>query len=171
MSDVVIQSANHKQNIPTYLPLADAAKKFGMSRTVLTQMIRSGKIEAVQLPSGELLVAAEDNGGKPRTKQRIITEKFAHLRGQTINAYAAQKEYSIRYQNFIKWARSGYIEIIYEEEGRLVEMDAADVAYCAYIYNQKKTDYGGRIAGVRIFDDDGNPYELKYPDLSAKRRE
>jgi hypothetical protein len=171
MANAIAQSADLKQNIPTYLPLADAAKKFGMSRKVLTQMIQTGKIEAVQLPSGELLVAAEDNGSKPVSKQEIIAEKFSNLSGQTINAYAAQKEYGIRYQNFIKWARSGYIEIIREEEGRLVEMDAADVAYCAHVYNQKKVEYGGNIAGVRIFDDDGNPYQLKYPDLSARRRE
>ncbi len=49
-------------------------------------------------------------------------------------------------------------------------MDASDVAYCAYVYKQKKVEYGGNVAGVRIFDKNGNPYQLKYPDLSAKRR-
>ena len=170
MPNSVSQTINVKQTIPTYLPLADAAKKFGLPQKVLTQMIQTGKIEAVQLPSGELLVSAEDNGNTSKTKQEIIAELFSHLSGQTINAYAAQKEYSIRYQNFIKWARSGYIEIVHEEEGRLIEMDSADVAYCAHVYNQKKAEYGGNVAGVRVFDEDGNPYQLKYPDLSAKRR-
>lgn len=50
-------------------------------------------------------------------------------------------------------------------------MDAADVAYCAYVYGQKKAEYGGRVAGVKLFDEEGNPYEVKYPDLSARRRE
>lgn len=59
---------------------------------------------------------------------------------------------------------------ILREENRLLEMDAADVAYCAYVYSQKKAEYGGNIAGVRLFDKEGNPYEVKYPDLSAKRR-
>jgi predicted site-specific integrase-resolvase len=166
-----LQKTSSELNVPTYLPLSDAARKFSLSEKALTQLVKTGKIEAVQLPSGELLVAAEYNGGKPLTKQEIISERFSHLRGKTINAYAAQKEYGIRYQNFIKWARSGYIEIIHEDEGRLVEMDAADVAYCAYMYKRKKAEYDGNIAGVRIFDDDGNPYRLKYPDLSAKRRE
>lgn len=163
-------SAVRDLNVPTYLPLTEAAEKHNVSENVLTQMIQAGKIGAVQLPSGEVLVSAENNNQKPRAKEEIIAEKFAYLRGQTINAYMAQKKYDIRYQNFIKWARSGYIQIINEEEGRLIEMDAADVAYCAYIYNEKKKEYNGNIAGVRIFDKSGNPYKLKYPDLSAKRR-
>ena len=165
------QNTTSELNVPTYLPFSDAAIRLRLSEKALTQLVKAGKIEAVQLPSGELLVAAENNGGKTQNKQKIISERFSHLRGQTINAYAAQKEYGIRYQNFIKWARAGYIEIIHEDEGRLVEMDAADVAYCAHMYHRKKAEYGGNIAGVRIFDDDGNPYQLKYPDLSAKRRE
>jgi predicted site-specific integrase-resolvase len=156
-------------HIPTFIPLAEAAQKYNLSEKALTQLIQTGKIEAVQLPTGELLVAAESNGQKPRTKEEIIAEKFAHLRGQRINAYMAQQTYGIRYQNFIKWARAGYIGILHEEE-RLIEMDAADVAYCACIYNQKKEEYGGRIAGVKIFDEGGNPYQVKYPDLSARRR-
>jgi hypothetical protein len=157
-------------NIPTYLPLPKAARKYGLSEKVLTQLVQAGKIEAVRLPSGEVLVPA-DNGSKiPQTKDEIITEKFAHLRGRRISPYAAEKKYDgIHRSNFIRWARAGYIEIL-REENRLLEMDAADVAYCAYVYSQKKAEYGGNVAGVRIFDKEGNPYEVKYPDLSAKRR-
>lgn len=169
MSDAVIQSANHKQNIPTYLPLADAEKKFGVSRKVLTQMIQSGKIEAVQLPSGDLLVAADNNDQDYQTKDEIIARKFASLRGQGISASAASKKYGIHHQNFINWARSGYIRIL-KEKPRLLEMDEADVAYCAYVYENKRLENKGRIAGAKIFDDDGNPYQVKYPDLAAQRR-
>lgn len=161
---------NLSLKIPTYLPLTEAAKKYGLSEAVLTQQIQAGKIEAVQLPTGELLVAAESNGYELKTKEEIITEKFAHLRGQAISPYTAEKEYhGIHRSNFIRWARAGYIKILHEEE-RLIEMDAADVAYCAYVYKQKKEKYEGRIAGVKIFDEEGNPYLVKYPDLSAKRR-
>ncbi|MCL4298408.1 MAG: hypothetical protein KJ077_21915 [Anaerolineae bacterium] len=163
------KTQNLRSRVPVYLPLAEAAKKYGLPETVLTQQIQAGKIEAVQLPTGELLVAAERNGHDLKTKEEIIAEEFAHLRGQTINGYTAQKRYGIRYQNFIKWARTGYIKILHEEN-RLIEMDAADVAYCAKIFAEKYREYGGRISGVRIFDEDGNPYQVKYPDLSAKRR-
>lgn len=48
-------------------------------------------------------------------------------------------------------------------------MDAADVAYCAYVYEQKKEEYGGRISGVRIFDGDGNPYQGLMLDRKGQR--
>jgi hypothetical protein len=91
--------------IPTYLPLDQAAQKLGLSQKVLTQQIQAGKIAAVQLPSGELLVAADNNGQKTngqayQTKDEIIAAHFAHLRGQTINAYQSQQKYGIHHQNF-----------------------------------------------------------------------
>jgi hypothetical protein len=161
--------------IPTYLPLDQAAQHYGLSQNLLTQQIQTGKIAAVQLPSGELLVAADNTNGQKnndqayQTKDEIIAAHFAHLRGQTISAYAASQKYGIHHQNFINWARSGYIHIL-TEKARLLEMDAADVAYCAYVFKQKKDQYGGQIAGATIFDENGNPYQIKYPDLAAQRR-
>ncbi len=160
---------NLKSKIPTYLPLPDAARRYGLSEESLTQLVGSGNIQAVQLPSGELLVAAENNGNKVKTKKEIIIEEFAHLQGQSISAYEAQKNYGIHHNTFIRWARSGYIRILKEEE-HLIEMDAAEVAYCAYGYKQKKMEYGGKVSGVKIFDKNGNPYKVKYPDLSVRRR-
>jgi hypothetical protein len=65
--------------VPTYLPLSDAAKKYGLSEKVLTQMVQAGKIEAVQLPTGDLLVAAENNGhNEPKTKEEIIAKDYHH---------------------------------------------------------------------------------------------
>ena len=159
-----------KLNVPTYLPLSDAAKKFDLSEKALTQLVKAGKIEAVQLPSGELLVAAEKNGHNWKTKKEIISEKFAHLRGKTITPYKAQKKYGgIHRNNFINWARSGYIKIRREED-RLIELDEADVAYCAYVYVEKKREYGGSLAGVTIFDEQGNPYQLKYKEVAEQMR-
>jgi predicted site-specific integrase-resolvase len=158
-----------QNNIPTYIPLDQAARQYGLSKKVLTQQIRVGKIQAVQLPSGDLLVAAENNDQDYQTKDEIIARKFASLRGQGISASAASKKYGIHHQNFINWARSGYIRIL-KEKPRLLEMDEADVAYCAFVYENKRVENKGRIAGAKIFDDDGNPYQVKYPDLAAQRR-
>ena len=158
-----------QNNIPTYIPLDQAARQYGLSKKVLTQQIRVGKIQAVQLPSGDLLVAAENNDQDYQTKDEIIARKFASLRGQGISASAASKKYGIHHQNFINWARSGYIRIL-KEKPRLLEMDEADVAYCAFVYENKRLENKGRIAGAKIFDDDGNPYQVKYPDLAAQRR-
>lgn len=63
----------------------------------------------------------------------------------------------------------GYIRITQEAE-RLVELDAADVAYCTYVYEQKKDEYGGKLAGVTIFDKNGNPYKLRYKEVAEQLR-
>jgi hypothetical protein len=56
--------------------------------------------------------------------------------------------------------------------GLRLKLDEADVAYCADIYTQKVAEYGtNRLFGVKIFDEDGNPYQLKYPDIARDRRE
>ncbi len=156
----------------TYLSLEKAARKYGVKKKVLTQLIEAGMIQTRETSTGELLVVADKNGNDqdPQTKKEIIAAKFAHLRGQLISAYDAQKQYGIHRNNFMKWARSGYIEIL-DATSRPIQMNKADVAYCAYVYNKKKIDYGGNLAGATIFDEDGNPYQVKYPDLAARRRE
>lgn len=156
---------------PTCLSLEEAARKYGVEEEVLTQLIEAGMIETRETPTGELLVVADKNGSNqdPHTKEEIIAAKFVHLREQPISAYGAQKKYGIHHNSFIRWARAGYITILNEAE-RSLELDEADVAYCAHVYHLKKEEYGGNIAGVKIFDEDGNPYQVKYPELSVKRR-
>lgn len=169
MANAITRTANVKQNIPTYLPLADAAKKFGMSRKALTQMIQTGKIEAVQLPSGELLVAAKDNGKNGqnwKAKEEIIAEEFAHLRVKPITVTEAAENYGLHRDTVLEWTKKGYITSLKQGgRGSRMELDEADVAYCAKIYYEQ----GGK-RGVRLFDEYGNPYQLKHPQLSKHRR-
>jgi hypothetical protein len=159
-------------NIPTYLPLRTAAQKYGLSEKVLTQLVQTGKIEAVKLPSGELLVSAEN--GQLRTKDEIIAQEFAHLRGQAISASEASRKYSkkygipIPYQNFSRWADSGYIAI--KSRGYRLQLDEADVAYCAEIYAEKYKEYDGQMQGVPVFDEDGNPYQVKHQEVAEQKR-
>lgn len=165
---------NYKSRIPTYLPLDQAARKYGLSKTVLTQQIQAGKIEAVQLPTGELLVAAnENNGATHKTKEQIIAREFAHLRGKAISASEASRKYSkndvmLSPQNFSHWAKAGYIKVM--ERGYRLQLDESDVAYCAKIYIEKYHEYEGQMAGVHVFDNNGNPYKLKYREVADQMR-
>ena len=61
MADTKSTSSTPELNVPTYIPLPEAAQKHGLSEQALTQLIQAGKIEAVQLPSGEVLVSASNN--------------------------------------------------------------------------------------------------------------
>ena len=68
---------------------------------------------------------------------------------------------SILQQCFSRWAKAGHILSKYV--GSRLQMNEAEMAYCAEVYAQKYKDYGGRMSEVRIFDKNGNPYTLKYP--------
>ncbi len=161
-------------HIPTYIPFNQAAKHYGLPQKVLTQQIRAGKIQAVQLPSGDLLVAAENNGKDYQTKEEIIAQEFAHLRGEPISASEASRKYSKRYGvpisdvNFSRWSRLGYIKR--KSDGYRLQLDEADVAYCAKIYAEKYDEYEGQMMGVRIFDEEGNPYQVKWREVAEQLR-
>ncbi|MCL4299090.1 MAG: hypothetical protein KJ077_25365 [Anaerolineae bacterium] len=163
-------------HVPTFIPLVEAAQIYNLSEKALTQLIQTGKIEAVKLPTGELLVAAESNGCELKTKEEIIAEEFAHLRGKAISASEASRKYSdkkgigvpISQQSFSRWAEAGYIKVL--GRGYRLELDEAEVAYCAKIYKEKYREYDGQMSGVRIFDDEGNPYRLKYAEVAEQMR-
>ena len=150
-----------EMQIPTYIPLKQAARKYKLSIEALTQLIQNGRIEAAKLPSGEIVVSETSY----QTKEQIIENKFKHLKEEKIGAYAASKKYNVAHQTLIRWSNSGYIA-----RDKHKKLNEADVAYCVFIYNEKKKEYGKRIAGAKIFDEDGNPYQVKFPDLSLRRR-
>ncbi len=81
-----VQVSVKSSNVPTFISLADAARKFGLPKKVLTEQIQAGKIEAVKLPTGELLVADKLNGYQNKTKDQIIAEKYSHLHGRIVSA-------------------------------------------------------------------------------------
>jgi excisionase family DNA binding protein len=150
-------------HIPVYLPLSEATRKFNLSEQVLTQLVQAGKIEAVQLPSGDLFVTADNIPKIPKTKDEIIAKKFAELRGQQITVSEAASTYELHERTIRRWIENGYITVI--DDGYPAKIDEADVAYCEDVYRK----YRGK-RGVRIFDDDGSPYQLKHPKLAKYRR-
>jgi hypothetical protein len=160
----------------TYLSLEKAARKYGVKKKVLTQLIEAGMIQTRETSTGELLVVAEknDNDQNLQTKEEIIAAKFAHLREQPISASEASRKYSktcgvaISQPLISRWVKLGYITVL--ERGYRLQLDEAEVAYCAEIFAQKYQEYGGQMQGVNVFDEDGNPYQLKYPEIAEQKR-
>ena len=159
----------------TYLTVEEAARKYGVKKKVLTQLIEDGMVQTRETSNGELLVVAENNSNsqESQTKEEIIAKKFAHLRGKVISASEASRRYSddqikIYPSRFSDWAKAGYIAA--EFDGYRLLLDEAEVAYCAAVYREKFKEYDGRLTGVTIFDEDGNPYQLKYPEVAQRMR-
>lgn len=154
-------SGNSKLSVPTFIPLTEAVRIYNLTEDVLTRLIQDGRIDAAQLPSGELLVS--DASLNQKTREQIIKDKFGHLRGNAITISLAAEKYKLAGTTIRKWISRGYISIM--DSGYPTKIDEADVAYCRWVYRKRD----GR-SGARIFDDDGLPYELKRPALSEYRR-
>jgi len=134
----------------------------------LTNLSPGARIELEKSPTGEIVVVDY------KTKDEVIAKEFSHLRGQEISLSEASRRYGtkdvpITYMNFGHWAKTGRIKIL-RNNGYQVMIDEADAAYCAKIYHEMFKQFGGQMAGRRIFDKDGNPYIRKFPELAERRR-
>jgi hypothetical protein len=159
-------SATLQLKVPTYLPLSEAAQKYDLSEQVLTQLIQAGKMEAVRLPSGEVLVPVNNDPQKIKTKEQTIAEKFGKLMEQPITVSDAAKRYMVLGRTIREWISLDYIKVV--DNGYPMKIDEAEVAYCAEIFHERKA--AGIRSGAPLLDEHGLPYELKHPELSAYRR-
>ena len=146
------RNGHSAHEFPRYLPLSEASRRYGISEAVLKRAIESGTIEAIYL--GEEVAVAEGD------VEKVVIRKsdFEHLRGKPISLLAASKKYGIPDQTLGRWVKAGYIAKL-GRHGRKVLVDEADVAYRVEIYKRLG---GGR--GRRIFDAEGKPYRVKYPE-------
>jgi hypothetical protein len=161
------QNGNFSLQLPTFIPLTEALRKYNLTEEVLTRLIQDGRIEAAQLPSGELLVSDESLNGK--TKEQIIEEQFGHLRGKLITISEAAEKYDVSRKTVEAWIyRNQYLSII-DDTSYPKRIDEAEVAYCANIYHERQKM--GLRHGIPLLDEDGLPVlELKHPELAKYRR-
>ena len=150
-------------NLPVYLPLAEAARKYNISVKLLTRLVQDGKIEAVQLPSGE--VAVSEQGLK--TKEQIVAERFAHLVGQAITISEAVEKYGVPDGTLRVWITRNYVKVV-DSQSYPMRIGEADVAYCSEVYHARRAR--GTHSGAPLLDDAGRPYVLKRPELAEYRR-
>ena len=141
--------------LPTFLPLSEAARKYGLEEDRLRALIEKGKIRA-GVVAGEMVVSEDEVRDQAVTRKEDLPEykKHAHLKGVPIWINEAARKYNLLAPTILKWVRLGVIKRI-GNEGNKVLLDEADVAYCAEIY--KKFGKQGR----RMFDENGLPYKPK----------
>ncbi len=152
--------------LPIFLPLSEAARKYGLDEAHLRALVEKGKIRAGVLPdSDEVLVSEEEVRGEAIEQKDLRKEDLpeyqmhAHLKGKAIWISEASRKYGILQPTLSKWVRAGIIRTLGREANRLL-IDEADVAYCAEIY--RKRGRPGRI----LFNRDGTPYKPKTGPLA-----
>ena len=127
-------------NLPTYIPLEEAARRYGLSRDVLTRLIEDGKIRAANV-NGGIAVTEEDihimalQSGSQRDKD---------LEGHPIRLSRAAEKYQVSDANLVRWVEAGYIQVI-ERGPKLLMLDEADVQLTTAIFKQARKKTGSFV--------------------------
>jgi len=145
--------------LPTFLPVSEAARKYGLEEARLRQLVETGKIRA-GFAMGEMVVNEDEVRGEAVEQKGLRKEDLpeyqmhAHWMGIGIGINEAAKEYRIPYVTIYQWMNSGIIRKL-GREGQKVLLDRADVAYCSEIYHKKG------VKGRKLFNSDGTPYKSR----------
>lgn len=126
---------------------------------LLSNTPESAKIDISHSPGKDMITVTS-------SKQELIKRKYPALVDQAITVTEAANKYAIHRNTILEWITKGYIKVI--KPGYQMTIDDAEVAYCAEIYRQRKNN--GIGFGSPLLDENGLPYTLKHPDLSAYRR-
>ena len=123
-------------NLPTYIPLAEAARRYRLDRETLTRLVEAGTIRAVKV-NGSVAVAKEDID----LATIRVDEK---LRGRPIRVTEAAEKYGVNQANLSRWADAGYIRVL-QRRPRLLELDEADVKLAAEIFKRAREETGSYV--------------------------
>jgi hypothetical protein len=149
--------------LPTYIPIADAAKKYGYDLDELKKMAQSGKISAAVLPGGDMVVSANElEFPKINTKKELDAYKNKHygdLQGKSTWISKAAREHNVPHQSIMRWVQAGYIRQMGQEMNKIL-ISEQDVAFYAAMHNQ----FGKR--GRQLFDEKGIPQRPKTGPLA-----
>lgn len=155
--------------LPTYLPIAEAARKYGMSVRHLKALINDGTIKAAMVMDN-LVVDEDEVRAKTVQRKEDLPEykKHASLKGNEIGLSEAANKYGVNAITIFGWFKKGIISEIRRVTGlggEKILLDEADVAYCVEVYKS----IGGR-QGKRVFDEHGMPYKPGTGRLTKKAK-
>lgn len=145
--------------LPTFLPLSEAARKYGLDEAHLRHLIEKGKIRA-GVVAGEMVVS-EDEVKKRVEKEQVPGvrkedlpeyQQFSYLSNSYLGINEASKKYRIPYTTLYRWIRRGFISVK-GQAGQKVLISEQDVAFCELIYRPQKRQ------GKKIFTANGIPVQ------------
>lgn len=126
--------------LPEFITLDEAARRYRLDRSALTRLVETGKIRAVRV-SGGVAVSTED----VKTSS-IRKENFEYLENQEIRLSEAAEQYNIPAPILSNWVNTGKIRAR-RESRKCVFLNLADVAYAAALYRAR----GKKLPGKSVF--------------------
>ncbi len=135
-------------DLPRYIPLTEAAERYGVSEEVLERAIESGTIRAVQLDQE---VAVAEGDVREIASRQELWQQVQYLDGVPITIEKACRKYGLSKPSLYRWIRQGFVRVLYDQRGgkrggrgnkRL--LNEADVAYAALVADVRKVKRGQR---------------------------
>ena len=149
--------------VPTYIPIKDAAAKYGYALAELKRLAQSGKIKAVQLPGGDMVVSENELEFpviKNQDELKAYKDKhYAELAGEATWISEAARKYDVPNPSVTRWVQAGFIKKMGVDKNRLL-ISEQDVAFYADVHKK----FGGQ--GRRLFDENGLPQRPKTGPLA-----
>jgi len=144
-------------NLPTYIPLNQAATRYGVNVAMLHRAVESGIMQAVRTPEGKILVESEDV--RMITERNTLWDRVKHLDGNSIGLEEACRKYRLSTTSVYRWIGQGYVRVLSDQRGggrgRKRTLNEADVAYASLVAETR-----GRQQGKRIFTREFIPLHL-----------
>jgi len=146
-------------NLPTYIPLNQAATRYGVNAAMLRHAVESGIMQAVRTPEGGILVASKDMA--VMTERGNLWNQVRHLDGKPIGIGEACRKYKLGTVSVYHWIEQGYVRVLNDQRGggrgNKRTLNEADVAYASLV-----ADTRGRRPGRRIFTQKFLPPHLSH---------
>ncbi len=129
---------NHPE-LPTYIPLSEAALRYAVPEKILFQAIEDEVIRAAEI-NKQVVVAAQDVSLLLLLDISIKPELCA----KPIRVTEASRKYAVSQANLTRWADAGYIRIL-DRGPKLLVLDEGEVQRAVKIFDQAYQATGSSV--------------------------
>lgn len=145
--------------LPTYITLEEAARRYRIDPQVLAGMVESGKVRAVKVNRGIIAVAEGDV--KLISRREELWERVRYLDGIPIGLEEACTKYQLSSPSLYRWISRGYVRVLQDQRrggrGHKRTLNEADVAYIALVAKER-----GKVRGKRIVTQEFVPLHCSF---------
>ena len=133
--------------LPQYIPLAEALRRFRISEEALKEAISSGRIRTATI--GEEVAVAEQDVRKLSIDREALWQEASRWEGHVIGIEEAHELYGLNKQSIYRWIEKGYIRVVKDQRGggrgRKRLLNKADVVYIALLKERIGQHRGRRL--------------------------
>jgi predicted site-specific integrase-resolvase len=134
-------------DLPTYVPLKEAAAKYGISLETLRHDVEQGHLRAVKTSQRDIFVANEDV--QVIHKRESFWRQVEPLEGKAIGVREARQKYELAGATLTRWIAHGVIRVLEEPEGHgpghKKLLNERDVAYMSLVADERGAGRGKKI--------------------------